>query len=136
LELVLDANEYIFGFGLAKEPSCEKLIDVIHNKYPSHSIRICEIIVAEVRHNLTLEDFRRFIEFISALTTIDQSIVIPFEIGAKYETKGFKPADAFIAAYTECVGADALVTENRHFLSRQEDLPFKVVKAEEILLKL
>ena len=52
MELVLDANEYIFGFGLAKEPSCEKLIDVIHNKYPSHSIRICEIIVVNGRLNL------------------------------------------------------------------------------------
>ena len=33
--------------------------------------------------------------------------MVPFEIAVKYEAKGFKPADAFIAAYTEWVGAIA-----------------------------
>jgi hypothetical protein len=49
--------------------------------------------------------------FINELTTIDEDIVVPFEIAFKYEAKGLKPADALIAAYTEWVGADALVTE-------------------------
>jgi hypothetical protein len=54
-------------------------------------------------------------------------------LGVKYEIKGLKPADAFIAAYTEWVGAEVLVTENRHFLNRHTDLPFKVLTAEECL---
>ena len=58
---------------------------------------------------------------------------IPFEIGAKYEAKGLKPADAFIAAYVEWTGADILVTENRHFLSRQSSLPFKILSAKSCL---
>lgn len=58
---------------------------------------------------------------------------VSFELGVKYEIKGLKPADAFIAAYAEWVGADALVTENRHFLVRHSDLPFKVVTAEQCL---
>lgn len=49
------------------------------------------------------------------LDSNDEDIVVPFEIAFKYETKGLKPADAFIAAFTEWVGADVLVTENRHF---------------------
>ncbi|HDY69130.1 MAG TPA: hypothetical protein ENH85_15245 [Candidatus Scalindua sp.] len=56
-------------------------------------------------------------------------LIIPFEIAFKYEEKGFKTADAFIAAYTEWVGADVLVTENRHFLACHLDLPFKVLTA-------
>jgi hypothetical protein len=54
-------------------------------------------------------------------------------IRLNYETKGLKPADAFIAAYAEWVGADVLVTENRHFLSCNPDLPFKVLTAEKCL---
>jgi hypothetical protein len=42
-------------------------------------------------------------------------------------------ADAFIAAYTEWVGADVLVIENRHFLNHHPDLPFKVLTAQECL---
>ena len=41
-----------------------------------------------------------------------------------------QPADALIAAYAEYVGAEILVSENRHFLSRQTNLPFKIVNAE------
>lgn len=41
--------------------------------------------------------------------------------------------EAFLAAYTEWVGADALITENRHFLTRHPDLPFRVLTAEAFL---
>jgi hypothetical protein len=46
---------------------------------------------------------------------------------------GLKEADALIAAYTEWAGADALVTENRHFLNKHPNLPFKVLTAEKCL---
>lgn len=42
--------------------------------------------------------------------TKDEDFLVPFELGAKYESKGLKPADAFIAAYAGCVGADILAT--------------------------
>ena len=67
------------------------------------------------------------------LGTVDEDITVPFEIVFKYEAKRLKPADAFIAAYTEWTGADALVTENRHFLVHQGDLSFKVLTAEKCL---
>jgi len=98
-----------------------------------HQLRIPRIIVEEVRRNLVPREFREFFELISELTTIDEDFLIPFEIGVKYEKKGLKEADALIAAYTEWVGADALVTENRHFLNHHSDLPFKVLTAEECL---
>jgi hypothetical protein len=50
---------------------------------------------------LTPETFREFTGFISSLTTIDEDFIVPFELGAKYESKGLKPPDAFIAAYVE-----------------------------------
>jgi predicted nucleic acid-binding protein len=134
LLLVLDSNEYIFSFGVYKKPSCEELIDRILAF--SHSIRISQAIIKEVRRNLSIAAFKEFIEFVTSLTIIDEDIFVPFELGIKYELKGLKPADAFIAAYTEWVGADALVTENRHFLSRHKDLPFKVITAQTCLKSL
>jgi len=71
--------------------------------------------------------------FVTGLAEIDEDFVVPFDLGAKYEAFGFKEADAFISAYAEWVGADALVTENRHFLRRTDNLPFLVVTAEECL---
>ena len=91
------------------------------------------MIVEEVRRNLLPSEFREFFEFISDLTAIDEDFLVPFDSGAKYERKGLKDADAFIAAYTEWVGADALVTENRHFLNKHPHLPFKVLTAEKCL---
>jgi predicted nucleic acid-binding protein len=96
-------------------------------------LRIPRLIIEEVHNNLTPEAFKEFILFINTLTKIDEDINVPFELGAKYEAKGLKPADAFIAAYAEWTGADVLVTENRHFLSRQSNLPFKVINAENCL---
>lgn len=98
-----------------------------------HSLRIPRRIVEEVRSHLSPEDFVKFIRVINTLTIIDEDFVVPFEIAVKYEMEGLKPADAFIAAYTEWVGADVLVTENRYFLSKNPNLPFKVLNAEDYL---
>lgn len=133
MRLVIDSNEYILAFGAAKELTSQTLLDVLTREVDRHSLRIARLTVKEVRRHLSPEDFREFTGFISELTTIDEDFLVPFELGAKYEAKGLKPADALIAAYTEWVGADILVTENRHFLSRQADLPFKVLTAEKCL---
>lgn len=131
--LVLDSNVYIFGFGLVKDTACKRLIFKIIEKYSLHTIRVSRRIIEEVHQHLSPEDFVKFIRIINILTTIDEDIVVPFETAFKYEIKGFKPADAFIAAFTEWVGAEVLVTENRHFLACHLDLPFKVLTAEKCL---
>jgi len=132
LLLVLDSNEYIFALGVVQDPICVELLKKIL-EHSEISLRIPRLIVEEVRSNLTPEAFKEFIISINKLTRIDEDIEVPFELGVKYEVKGFKPADAFIAAYVEWVGADALVTENRHFLFRSSNLPFKVLTAKECL---
>ncbi len=131
--VILDSNEYIFALGSIRDPLCEKLLQNIVDHSGYLFIRISRLIVEEVRNNLTPEAFKEFILLINKFTKIDEDIEIPFELGAKYETKGLKPADALIAAYVEYTGAEILVTENRHFLSRQSDLPFKVINAEKCL---
>ena len=127
---VIDSNEYIFAFGLQRESNAFSLFKLLVN---SHPIRIPRTIFEEVKRNLSPEAFAGFNSFINTMANVDEDIVVPFETVFKYESNGLKPADAFIAAYCEWTGADILVTENRHFLSRQSDLPFKVLSAEKCL---
>ena len=132
--LVLDSNEYIFSFGFFRKETSRILLDTIVELIPRYSIRIPRLIAREVQRNLTPEEYTEFIHFLHTLDIeIDDDASVPFEIGAKYESQGLKSADAFIAAFTEWVGADVLITENRHFLTRRTDLPFKVLIAEQFL---
>ena len=133
MQLVIDANEYIFGLGFSKKESPESLLKLVAKTPLRYSVRICRTIVEEVKTNLSVQDFQTFIKLISIVAVIDEDILVPFELGAKYESDGLKPADAFIAAYAEWTGADVLVTENRHFLTRQAGLPFKVLTAKHCL---
>lgn len=129
--LVLDSNEYLFAVGIIRKLSCEHLLDLIIKQYPAHRIRISRLIINEIRRNLPPEIFGELVTSIQALVLIDEDLVVPFELGTKYEFAGLKSADALIAAYTEWVGAELLVSENRHFLTRRSDLPFKVLTAEQ-----
>ena len=135
LVIVLDSNEYIFSFGLFKKPSCERFLNTFLEHNNTFSIRITRTIFNEVRANLTPEEFKEFILFINTLSIrVDEDSEISFELGSKYEAMGLKPADAFIAAYAEFVGADMLISENRHFLSRHHTrLSFKICNAETCL---
>ena len=131
--LVLDSNEYLFAFGFAKKPASVSLLNVIVDRSDRHAVRAPRLVITEIRRNLSGDIFREVLTLIENLTDIDEDFVVPFEIGDKYESVGLKPADALIAAYTEWVGAELLISENRHFLTRRSDLPFKVVTAEQAL---
>ena len=133
MRFVIDSNVYIFAFGPSKEFKDRDFFSKLLNKVSTHTICIPRTIFEEVKRNLSPEAFQEFNKLINALSRVEEDIVVPFEIGFKYETKGLKTNDAFIAAYAEWVGADCLVTENRHFLSRHSDLPFKVLTADKCL---
>jgi len=133
LLLVLDTNEYLLAVGLVRNPPSEHLLDILIERFPAHRIRIPRLIIDEVRRHLPPAVFGDLISSLLLITSVDEDFVVSFELGVKYEAKGLKPADAFFAAYAEWVGAEALVTENRHFLSRRSDLPFRVLTAEQIL---
>lgn len=131
MRLVLDTNIYIFAFSEAEVPSCVRLIESA--SIVKASIYISRMIIREVQNNLRPILFKEFILFIHKASCIEEDNVVPFELGMKYEAMGLKPADAFIGSFTEWVGAEILVSENRHFLSRQSSLPFKVLTAEKCL---
>ena len=129
MRLVLDTNEFIGALDVIKNPSSKLLLDKLLDSFPQHTISIPRTIVNEVRRNVSSAIFTQFLTAIRPIATIDEDCLVPFEVGAKYESLGLKPADAFIAAYCEWTEANFLVTENRHFLTRSNFLPFKVITA-------
>ncbi|EFK95695.1 hypothetical protein LDC_2292 [sediment metagenome] len=133
MRFILDTNEFVAAVGVVKNPASEIIFNTLVDSFPKHTLHIPRTIINEVRRNVHPSIFAEFIRIVQPIASIDEDIVVPFEIGTKYESMGLKPADAFIAAYTEWTGADALVTENRHFLSRHKGLPFKVITAETCL---
>ena len=133
MQLVLDSNEYLFALGAERKSASEALLNTILEDPAAYRIRLSRTILEEVRRNTAPQRFRDFWLFLQALgVSIDEDWEVPFELGVKYETKGLKPGDAFIAAYTEWTGAEYLITENRDFLVLTA-LPFKVVRAEAFL---
>jgi hypothetical protein len=129
LHFVLDTNEFVGAIGLIQNPPSEALFSILVESSPRHTIHIPRLIINELKRNIPPNIFTEFIKIVIPIAIIDEDILVPFEIGIRYESIGLKLADAFIAAYTEWTGADALVTENRHFLTRH-NLPFKVLNAE------
>lgn len=129
MRFVLDTNEFVAALGVVKNPASEILFNTLVESFPKHSLHIPRTIINEVKRNVHPRIFVEFITIVQPIASIDEDILVPFELGAKYESMGLKSADAFIAAYTEWTSADALVTENRHFLSRRADLSFKVLTA-------
>ena len=101
MRFVIDSNEYIFAFGPASEPAAKKLFERLLIKLSHHTVRIPRTIFEEVKRNISAEAFQEFNGFLTALTHVDEDIVVPFELVFRYEQRGLKPADAFIAAYTE-----------------------------------
>lgn len=138
MQRVLDTNEYLFALGSERLSSSEELLEKIASDPQRIKVRICRSILDEIRRNSSPQRFKDFWNFFNILgVTIDEDWEVPFEIVAKYEAMGFKAGDAFIAGYTEYVGADCLVSENRaDFLSRSGELPFKVASAESLLRSL
>ena len=133
MRLVLDSNEYLFGFGIERKGASEKLLAVLAANTTRFEVRLPRTILDEVQRNLPGRAFERVWSYLNALAIVpDEDWVVPFEIGRRYEAAGLKSGDAFIAAYAEWARADCLVTENRDFLQSRE-LPFTVLKAEEFL---
>ena len=135
LLLVLDSNEYIFSFGYERKDSCQELLNHLANDPSHHIIRIARTTVDDVRRRVSGNDFREFLGFLRAMEMfIDEDELVPYEFGGKYLSRRLKPGDAFLAGYTEWVGANYLISENRKdFVDHPHLFTFKVSTAEQFL---
>jgi len=137
LHLVLDSNEFIFSFGTERDPSSVKLLVEISLRPEVYSLSICRPIIDEVGRHLQHRQLSEVYGFLDILGIgIDERWIVPFEFAERYAQRGLKSGDAFIAGYTEWVGADCLISENRADIVSQAALfPFKVCTAEQFLKK-
>jgi hypothetical protein len=102
---------------------------------PEFRLFVPEVIRAEVQRNFpaqTKGDFYKYIES-------DPKIVygslfqVPPGLQARYRDLGLKEADATIAAFAEHVGADFLISENRHIYRDLDVDAFVTCNAETFL---
>ena len=140
MKIILDTNEYIFGLDSeAGEVAPGKVLDAIRvliEEVEDFRLLLPEIIRKEVQSNIPEDlesDFYRFIyssEKIEHYSMVD----VPLELFEKYrKEKGLKEGDSLIAAFTEFIKADYLISENRHIYKDLDIQEITLLNAEEFL---
>ena len=127
--LVLDSNEYVFHFD-NKTTDMQKLLALNGIK-----IFLNDLIFKEVIRNLRKD---LIISFISLLKNSKFNMSwekIPEEVTKKYKSLELKKGDIIIASFCDSIGADYLISENRHFLKSNKIKSFKIKSLKEFLEK-
>lgn len=133
--IVLDTNIWIFGQRrIAGFTQCSDLLDLL-----SHLRDVLpRQILLELQANFSQSEM-------SALFRLLNRLPIPpridwqkpsLETIAKYRNLGCKLGDAAVSAHLDELGVNILVTENRDFLEEISGLPFRRLKARDVLAEL
>lgn len=137
MEIVLDSNEFIFGFTASKK-SCSDILKLIGIKF---NVVLPDIIFRETFERLKILEGKDFASMARhgilqiGIKIVDEKLV-PKELIEKYFNMLNKKPDASIAAFTEWINAKYLISENRHFLNRLKQKPFEVLCAEDFIKSL
>lgn len=134
MEVVLDSNEFIFGFTGSKK-ACSDILKLIGVKF---GVILPDVVFREVFERLKIiegKDFASAVRY--AILKLDIKIIderlVPRELTHKYYNIIKKRPDAAIAAFAEWTNAKYLVSENRDFLRNLKDKPFEVLRAEDFI---
>ncbi|PIV70212.1 MAG: hypothetical protein COS08_01445 [Euryarchaeota archaeon CG01_land_8_20_14_3_00_38_12] len=133
MRIVLDSNEFIFAF-MEKKTVCMKILENIDLFEVFMPLLILDEIVERLRIlvNKNFASKIRHTVLSSSIHILDIS-TLPKNLIEKYERKGLRTSDAAIAAFTEYIQADYLLSENRHFLKNLKTTKFRVKNAEQFL---
>jgi len=117
MRIVLDSNEFIFAF-MEKKTVCMKILENIDLFEVFMPLLILDEIVERLRIlvNKNFASKIRHTVLSLSIHILDIS-TLPKNLIEKYERKGLRTSDAAIAAFTEYIQADYLLSENRHFLN-------------------
>ena len=133
--VVLDTNVWIFGLRQQPDqPACAQVLQCI----PQLHVKIPRQVLLELQANLSNEEMREFFRLLNrhpGRTDIHWDKV-ELSLICKYQQLGCKLGDATVAAHLEALGVETLVSENRNFLYEITGLPFRVLRAEEVLREL
>ncbi len=133
MRIVLDSNEFIFAF-MEKKTVCMKILENIDLFEVFMPLLILDEIVERLRIlvNKNFASKIRHTVLSLSIHILDIS-TLPKNLIEKYERKGLRTSDAAIAAFTEYIQADYLLSENRHFLKNLKTTKFRVKNAEQFL---
>ena len=125
ISVVLDSNVYIHAIN-ETDSDCLALVkyDLIYL-----DVMVPLRVLLEADNNLDEEDTKKLYDILRNHGIEPDYQRVPEEMIQRYEALGCKKGDAVIAAYTELIGADYLVTQNRRFLKDVQGLPFTVIEA-------
>ncbi len=123
--IVLDSNEYI-NFLNRKQTQLGKILE-------SNTVRANELIVKEVLRNVSEELKKEFYALLMKDSIALHSEDPPAALLLKYKKQRLKKGDVVIAAFCEGIGADYLVSENRHFLKERKFAEFRVASIKDFL---
>ena len=133
--IVLDTNIWIFGqrrvlgFG-----DCAELLDFLSGL----RVVLPRQILQELQANFSDSEMSSLFRLLNRLPSppkIDWQKPAQVTV-AKYRNLGCKLGDAAVSAHLEELGINVLVTENRDFLEELSGLPFRRLKAREVLAEL
>ena len=129
--VALDTNVCVFAIRGGECAPCEQL--VLRNLGRLHWAIPPQVIV-ELNHNLDGTEIRAlFAVFRRAGARRIDVPRAPIDSAERFEKLGAKKGDALIAAELDAAGVRWLISENLHFLSAIEDLPFTVLSAADAL---
>ncbi len=128
--IVLDSNEYI-NYLSQKVLLLDKIVSDGDN-----IIHINETITKEVINNLSEPLIKNFYDFLFRNNINVSYRKMPFSLFNKYKNLGLKKGDIAIAAFCDMIGAEYLISENRHFLKGIKNTKFKIVNVGQFLKKL
>ena len=127
LTILLDSNEYIFGLKDIYSSS-NRLLSILS----SFNVKVPRFILDELHDNLSdilLKELYQLIKT-TGVEIIEEKVSI--RLVEKYQ-KQLPVEDAIIAAYSEFLKVEVLVSENRHFLVDFRPKAFKVLSSKEFI---
>jgi len=133
--VVLDTNVWIFGLRKqSDQPACAHVLQ----RVPQLHVKVPRQVLLELQTNLNGEEMR---DFFRPIRRYPERIELHWDrVDLSririYQQLGCKLGDATIAAHLETLAVEALMSENRDFLDEIPGLPFRVLRAEDLLREL
>jgi predicted nucleic acid-binding protein len=133
--VAIDTNVFIFA--LRRTAGREHCRELVFGGLPDLRIHLPLQVLVELQNNLTSPELSDLFAALSLASHCEWGYVPanPRAV-ARIEELGAKKGDALISAQLEAAGVKWLVSENRHFLTEVEHLPFRVVSAADMVARL
>ncbi len=129
--ICIDSNQFVFGV-METDTDAVALMDIL----PQIDVVVPRLVISEVVRNLEKIGLEK--QFFATIYRSERFQIIdepvPIQLVEKYVASGLPAkADAIIGAFAEWMGAQYLISDNRHFLQELTTDAFEVLTPGEFL---